>query len=338
MATPDVPASGTHRPAHDASGVDESAIYRKVTRRLLPFLVACYVVAYLDRVNVGFAKLQMLGDLGFSETVYGFGAGVFFLGYFVFEVPSNVILHRVGARVWIARIMITWGLVSGAFVFVGSPAQFYVMRFLLGLAEAGFFPGVILYFTYWYPAARRAQIIATFMAAIPLSGVFGGPLSGWIMEALAGRHGLTGWQWMFLVEAVARARDGRGRAVLSRQRHPGLDVADAAGEGPARATRRRGRGARRRALVDSRRVRRRSRVVDGPHLLLLRGRPVRADVLDADADQGRRRRGSAANRLLHGHPLRRRRARDDGDRSKRGPASRTPLAPGASRWWPAPWD
>ncbi|MDF6373302.1 MFS transporter, partial [Escherichia coli] len=127
----------------------EEATYRKVTWRLVPFLLLCYVVAYLDRVNVGFAKLQMLNDLKFSETIYGLGAGIFFIGYFLFEVPSNVILHRVGARIWIARIMISWGLISAAMMFVTTPAMFYVMRFLLGLAEAGFFPGIILYLTYW---------------------------------------------------------------------------------------------------------------------------------------------------------------------------------------------
>ncbi|BAL26958.1 MFS transporter [Azoarcus sp. KH32C] len=185
-----------------ASADDEISIYRKVTWRLLPFLMLCYVVAYLDRVNVGFAKLQMLSDLQFSETVYGLGAGIFFFGYFLFEVPSNIILHRVGARVWIARIMITWGLISGAFTFVRTPEMFYFMRFLLGAAEAGFFPGIILYLTYWYPAERRARIIATFMTAIPLSGVVGGPLSGWIMESFAGTNGLSGWQWMFVIEAV----------------------------------------------------------------------------------------------------------------------------------------
>src|SRR5437867_7500746 len=162
----------------------------------------CYVVAYLDRVNVGFAKLQMSQDLAFSETVYGFGAGIFFLGYFLFEVPSNMLLHRIGARVWIARIMITWGLVSAAFVFVKTPTMFYVMRFLLGLAEAGFYPGIILYLTYWYPAHRRAKIIAVFMSAIPVAGIFGNPLSGWIMDAFNGASSLQGWQWMFLIEAV----------------------------------------------------------------------------------------------------------------------------------------
>ncbi|MGU3540436.1 MFS transporter [Methylobacterium sp. A54F] len=176
--------------------------YTKVFWRLVPFLMLCYVIAYLDRVNVGFAKLQMSQELGFSETVYGLGAGLFFIGYFLFEVPSNVILHKVGARVWIARIMITWGLISGAFVFVNSVPMFYAMRFLLGLAEAGFYPGVILYTTAWFPAHRRARVIAVFMSAIPVSGIFGNPLSGWIMDAFNGANGLSGWQWMFLIEAV----------------------------------------------------------------------------------------------------------------------------------------
>src|SRR5688572_23386701 len=162
---------------------DEEAVYRKVTWRLLPFLMLCYVVAYLDRVNVGFAKLQMLGDLGFSETVYGLGAGMFFIGYFFFEVPSNVILHRVGARMWIARIMITWGIISACFMFVKTVPMFYFLRFLLGVAEAGFYPGIILYLTYWYPSERRARVTALFMIAIPISGILGGPLSGWIMSS-----------------------------------------------------------------------------------------------------------------------------------------------------------
>lgn len=180
----------------------EARAYSKVTWRLIPFLFLCYVVAYLDRVNVGFAKLQMLADLKFSETIYGLGAGIFFLGYFLFEVPSNVILHRVGARVWIARIMITWGVISGAMMFVTTPTMFYVLRFLLGLAEAGFFPGIILYLTYWYPAHRRGRMTAAFMTAVPLAGVVGGPLSGWIMKSLAGTGGWAGWQWMFLLEAI----------------------------------------------------------------------------------------------------------------------------------------
>ena len=180
----------------------QAPLYRKVTWRLIPLLFACYVAAYLDRVNVGFAKLQMLGDLHFSESVYGLGAGIFFIGYFLFEVPSNIILHKVGARVWIARVMVSWALISAAMVFVHSAAVFYALRFLLGLAEAGLFPGVILYLTYWYPAGRRGGIIALFMTGIPIAGVIGGPLSGWILSALSGVQGLAGWQWMFLVEAV----------------------------------------------------------------------------------------------------------------------------------------
>ena len=188
-------------PAPAARSLEERT-YHKVTWRLVPFLMLCYVVAYLDRVNVGFAKLQMLTDLRFSETVYGLGAGIFFIGYFLFEVPSNVIMHRVGARIWIARIMITWGMISGLMLFVRTPWQFYGLRFLLGLAEAGFYPGIILYLTYWYPSQRRARIVAMFMAAIPVSGIFGGPLSGWIMQSFSGARGLAGWQWMFLIEAV----------------------------------------------------------------------------------------------------------------------------------------
>ncbi|MFC7518979.1 MFS transporter [Herbaspirillum sp. GCM10030257] len=178
------------------------ATYSKVTWRLIPFLFLCYVVAYLDRVNVGFAKLQMLNDLKFSETVYGIGAGIFFIGYFFFEVPSNIILSRTGARVWLARIMVTWGVISSAMMFVSSPATFYVLRFLLGVAEAGFFPGIILYLTYWYPAQRRARIVALFMTAIALSGVVGGPLSGWIMQTFAGKNSWAGWQWLFLLEGL----------------------------------------------------------------------------------------------------------------------------------------
>jgi len=185
-----------------ADAAFEAATYRKVTARLLPILILCYLVAYLDRVNIGFARLQMMDDLGFSETVYGFGAGIFFLGYFLFEVPSNIILHRVGARVWIGRIMITWGLVSGSFMFVKTPAMFYSLRFLLGLAEAGFYPGIILYLTYWFPSSRRARMTSLFMTAIPISGVFGGPLSGWIMQTFAGTGGWDGWQWLFLIEAI----------------------------------------------------------------------------------------------------------------------------------------
>lgn len=188
--------------AATTSGSFENATYAKVTWRLIPFLFLCYVVAYLDRVNVGFAKLEMLGDLKFSETVYGLGAGVFFFGYFLFEVPSNIILHRVGARIWIARIMITWGLLSAAMMLTTTPTMFYAFRFLLGVAEAGFFPGIILYLTYWYPAHRRGRIAALFMTAIPVSGVVGGPLSGWILHGMPGVAGLAGWQWLFILEGI----------------------------------------------------------------------------------------------------------------------------------------
>lgn len=180
----------------------EVRTYAKVARRLIPFLMLCYLGAYLDRVNVGFAKLQMLNDLHFSETVYGIGAGIFFLGYFLFEVPSNLILHKVGARNWLARIMLTWAVISASFLFVKTPTTFYVLRFLLGVAEAGFAPGVILYLTYWFPAARRAKALSMFFMAIPMAGILGGPLSGWIMHTLQGAQGLAGWKWLFMLEAL----------------------------------------------------------------------------------------------------------------------------------------
>lgn len=177
-------------------------LYRRIGWRIIPFLALCFFVAYLDRVNIGFAQLQMKGELGFSDAVYGLGAGVFFLGYVLFEVPSNLILHRLGARVWIARIMMSWGLISAATLFVRTPAGFYAMRFALGLAEAGFFPGIILYLTYWYPRARRSQMTAWFMSAVPLSGLVGGPVSGWILHHFHGQSGWSGWQWLFLLEGA----------------------------------------------------------------------------------------------------------------------------------------
>jgi ACS family tartrate transporter-like MFS transporter len=172
-----------------------------VTRRLVPFLFLAYVVAYLDRVNLGFAAKDMQADLGLSNQVYGIGAGLFFLGYFVFEIPSNLILERVGARRWIARIMIVWGLVSMATMFVEGRVSFYAMRVLLGLAEAGFFPGVILYLTYWIPARERAKTGALFMTAAPVAMLIGAPVSGLLLE-LDGALGLHGWQWLFLVEGL----------------------------------------------------------------------------------------------------------------------------------------
>lgn len=174
---------------------------RKVTWRLIPFLLLLYIVAWLDRVNVGFAALQMNQDLGFSPAVYGFGAGVFFAGYALFEIPSNLVLARVGARRWIARIMITWGLISLAMMFVRGSTSFYALRFLLGVAEAGFLPGIIYYLGDWYPAAQRARAVGWFMAAIPLSIVIGGPLAGLLLE-MNGLLGLRGWQWLFLLEGI----------------------------------------------------------------------------------------------------------------------------------------
>lgn len=190
-----------NRKADDALSSQEK-VYRKVAWRLVPFLCICYLAAYLDRVNVGFAKLQMLSDLSFSNTVYGLGAGIFFLGYVLFEVPSNILMYKVGAKLWIARIMISWGLIGGCMAFVTTPTQFYIFRFLLGVAEAGFIPGVLLYLTYWFPAAWRGRIIAIFLAAIPMSNIIGGPLSGWILVNFSDVGGLRGWQWLFLIETV----------------------------------------------------------------------------------------------------------------------------------------
>ena len=186
----------------DQSSTLSFQVYRKLNCRLLPFLICLYVIAYIDRVNIGFAKLTMSVQLGFSEGVYGLGAGIFFIGYFIFEVPSNLILQRVGAKIWIARIMIIWGLLAGAMIFVSTPMQFYLLRFLLGVGEAGFFPGIILYLTYWYPAQRRAKATATFMTAVAFAGVIGSPLSGLIMTYLDGVATLMGWQWLFLIEAL----------------------------------------------------------------------------------------------------------------------------------------
>lgn len=180
----------------------DSLLYRKITWKLIPFLCLCYLAAYLDRINIGFAKLQMASQLQLSEAAFGLGAGLFFVGYILFEVPSNLILQRVGAKVWIARIMITWGLLSAATLLVTTPTQFYVLRLLLGVAEAGFLPGVLYYLTLWFPSHRRGRIIALFMIGLPLSSVVGGPLSGWIMSRFDLWHGLHGWQWLFLLEGV----------------------------------------------------------------------------------------------------------------------------------------
>lgn len=179
----------------------EARVLRKITLRIVPFVMLLYFIAFIDRVNIGFAALTMNKDLGFNSTVFGFGAGIFFLGYFLFEVPSNLVLEKVGARIWIARVMITWGMVSGAMAYVQGANSFYMLRFLLGAAEAGFFPGIILYLSFWFPARQRAAVTAVFMAAAPLSTVLGSPVSGALLE-MHGVLGLAGWQWMFILEAI----------------------------------------------------------------------------------------------------------------------------------------
>ena len=179
----------------------EERVIRKITWWLIPFLMLLYLVAFLDRINVGFAALTMNKDIGLTSQMFGLGSGIFFLGYFAFEVPSTVILHKVGARFWIGRVMITWGLVSVAMAFTRGPISFYALRFLLGLAEAGFFPGIILYLSYWFPSNHRSAVTAMFMAAAPAAGLIGSPISGALMQ-LNGLLGLRGWQWLFLAEGL----------------------------------------------------------------------------------------------------------------------------------------
>ena len=180
----------------------QRAVMGKVARRLLPFLFLLYVVNILDRVNVSFARLKMLDDLGMGEEVYALGAGLFYVGYLAFEVPSNLILSRTGARRWIARIMVSWGLITCAMMAVRGPWGFYLLRIALGFAEAGFFPGIILYLTYWFPARERARAVACFMAASPVTGALGGPLSGAVLQFMDGAGGLRGWQWVFVLEGA----------------------------------------------------------------------------------------------------------------------------------------
>ena len=180
----------------------EARTIRKVALRIVPFLMICYFVSFVDRVNLGFAALDMVRDLRLSPTVFGFGGGIFFLSYFLCEVPSNLLLAQVGARRWIARIMVTWGIFAGAMALVTGPTSLYLIRFLLGAAEAGFFPGVILYITYWFPAEYRARIIGWFTVAIPVSSFIGSPISAMLLVATDGWLGLRGWQWMFILEAL----------------------------------------------------------------------------------------------------------------------------------------
>lgn len=189
------------RPANTAADF-ERRTYRRVTRRLIPYLFLCYLFAYVDRVNVSFAKLQMQHDLGFSDVAYGTAAGIFFIGYFFFEVPANMMLRKIGAKFWLGPIMIVWGLVSAATLLVKTDFEFYVVRFLLGVVESGFFPGVILYLTFWYTGRDRAKMVAGFMTAIPISGLVGSPISGWILDAMSSAGGLRGWQWLYIMEAI----------------------------------------------------------------------------------------------------------------------------------------
>lgn len=180
----------------------ESA-YRKTILHLIPFIFICYIFNYLDRVNVGFAKLQMLDALGLSETVYGLGAGIFFVGYVLAGIPSNLILHKLGARRWIGVLMLVWGTLSASLMWVKTAESFYILRFFTGVAEAGFFPGMVLYFNHWFPSQRRGRILALFMTAVPLSGVIGGPLSGWMLNHFqAGQAGLAAWQWLYLLQGA----------------------------------------------------------------------------------------------------------------------------------------
>jgi D-galactonate transporter len=178
------------------------AVYAKIAKRIVPFLGLLFLMAWLDRYNLGFAKLQMVKDLGFSEAVYGFGAGIVYLGYMLFEIPSNLFLERIGARKTFARITILWGITSIAMMLVKTAKWFYILRFLLGSFEAGLLPGVLLYLTYWFPARRRAQMVAGFLTSIPISAIFGGPISGWIMGSMGGRAGLANWQWLFVLEGI----------------------------------------------------------------------------------------------------------------------------------------
>lgn len=192
--------SGGLPETHSADSL--SGTYKKITWRLIPFLVFLFILAWIDRINVGFAKLQMLQDLQFSEAVYGLGAGIFFIGYFLFEVPSNLYLEKIGARKTLARITILWGLASIAMAYVTSPVSFYIVRFFLGVFEAGFFPGVVLYLTYWFPAQRRARVNGLFMTSFAIAGVIGGPVAGLIMSSMSGVGHLANWQWLFIIEGI----------------------------------------------------------------------------------------------------------------------------------------
>jgi D-galactonate transporter len=203
--------------------------YRKIALRIMPFLLLCYIANYIDRVNIGIAQISLRTDLGFTDQVYGIGVGLFFLGFILFEVPSNLLLHRIGARRTLLRIMVGWGLVSAATLFVRTPVEFYAARILLGVAEAGFFPGALLYLSYWFPSARRTRMTGVFFLGLPLAGIIGSPLSGWIMHRFDGVSGMHGWQWLFLLEGLPSALLGIAAFVVLKDRPedaPWLDAAE----------------------------------------------------------------------------------------------------------------
>ncbi|HTD06518.1 MFS transporter [Undibacterium sp.] len=200
IATPIREHIGQSGQAGEADSDDK--LYRKVSWHIIPFLFLCYVISFLDRINIGFAQLQMKHDLGFSDAMYGLGAAVFYIGYVVCEVPSNLLLAKFGARKTFVRIMSLWGIASVGMMLVSTPYQFYALRFMLGVFEAGFFPGIVLYLTYWYPATRRAAVMSVFFAGVAIAGVLGGLISGWIMRDMAGVAGMFGWQWMFAIEGA----------------------------------------------------------------------------------------------------------------------------------------
>lgn len=202
MSSTSIATSARERAGHTEEAADDSHLYRKISWRIIPFLFLCYVISFLDRINIGFAQLQMKHDLGFSDAMYGLGAAVFYIGYVVCEVPSNLLLARFGARKTFVRIMSLWGIASVGMMLVSTPYQFYALRFMLGVFEAGFFPGIVLYLTYWYPAQRRAAVMSVFFAGVAIAGVLGGLISGWIMRDMAGVGGMFGWQWMFAIEGA----------------------------------------------------------------------------------------------------------------------------------------
>ena len=321
-------------PLSNFENTEQWRVYNKIAWRLMPFLLLLYIISFLDRVNVGFAKLQMSADIGLSDAAYGIGAGIFFLGYCLCEIPSNLLLQRFGAKFWIARIMVVWGIISTAMLFVQTPWQFYGMRFLLGIAEAGFYPGIILYLTYWYPARLRSQICAIFFLGIALSGVIGGPLSGWIMNTFGGLYGLHGWQWLFLLEGAPAIifgvvsyfylDDGPAQAKWLAAGEKSLVVSELEDGEPAQACRWR------RAQVQSCHQRR-ERLALGFRQLRAALRRLRRVLLDAADHQGSRCPRLPDERHCHLRSLCRGLCRHDPHRQALGSHRRTQMAHGGLR-------